>query len=69
MSSVQIQSTAHEKWPLAWTIDVQPPDQSDLHEIDIDAVDGKVLAVRTEITEEEALDVAVEEDNLAPCRP
>jgi Glycosyl transferase family 2/Peptidase propeptide and YPEB domain len=54
---------------LAWTIDVQPPDQSDLHEIDIDAVDGKVLAVRTETAEEEALEAAVEGHDLAPRHP
>jgi hypothetical protein len=54
---------------LTWTIDVQPPGHRDAHEIDIDALDGKVLAVRTESAEEEALELATEEHNFAPRRP
>lgn len=51
---------------LTWTIDIQPPGRRNLDEIDIDALDGKVIAIRTETPEEEALELAVTADNFAP---
>ena len=53
---------------LTWTIDVQPPTSADLHEIEIDAVDGHVIATRIESAEEEALEVAVEDHPRDPRR-
>ena len=50
---------------LTWTIDVQRPGQRDLHEIDIDALDGKVLAMRAESAEEEAFELAIAEGNFS----
>ena len=51
---------------LTWTIDVHPPGQSDVREISIDALNGEVLAVRTETAKEEALELADEGDSFPP---
>jgi dolichol-phosphate mannosyltransferase len=51
---------------LTWTIDVQPPTSADLREIEIDAIDGHVIAARIETAEEEALEVAVEDPHRNP---
>ncbi|MEO5719347.1 MAG: glycosyltransferase family 2 protein [Chthoniobacterales bacterium] len=51
---------------LTWTIDVRPPGQCDLNEIDISALDGRLLAVRLETAEEDAFEVAMENADHAP---
>lgn len=55
-----------ESGRLIWTIDVESPSTSDIHEISIDAMNGHVIAVRTESAEEEALEVAVANHRLDP---
>lgn len=52
-----------------WEIDVSLPSSSDLDEIDIDAVDGHVIASRTESAAEEELELAVEEHRYRPPNP
>lgn len=53
-----------ESGRLVWTIDVESPSKSDIHEISIDAMNGQVIAVHTESAEEEALEVAVANHRL-----
>ena len=52
-----------------WAIDVRLPASTDLDEIYIDAVDGHVIASRTESAAEDALESAVEEHHYDPKRP
>lgn len=49
---------------LTWTIDIQPPGARDVNEIDISALDGKVIAIRIETAEEEALELAVRSESF-----
>ncbi len=59
-----------ENGRLTWTIDVQPPGGAkQLNEVEIDALDGKVIASRIETAEEEALEVAVENHHFDPNHP
>ncbi|MGI8432412.1 MAG: glycosyltransferase [Chthoniobacterales bacterium] len=55
-----------ESGRLIWTIDVESPSTSDIHEISIDAMNGQVIAARTESAEEEALEVAVANHRFDP---
>ncbi|MEO6970522.1 MAG: glycosyltransferase [Chthoniobacterales bacterium] len=54
---------------LLWTIDVQPPGESDMSEVNIDARNGKVVVVRSESPEEEALELAVDNHSLVAQPP
>ena len=50
---------------LIWEIDVQLPRSVDLVEVGIDAIDGRVISTARESAQDEALEVAVEDRNLA----
>ena len=51
---------------LTWTIDVRPPNSKELREVEIDASDGHIVAVRSESVEEEDFESAVDNHQLAP---
>jgi dolichol-phosphate mannosyltransferase len=54
-----------------WQVDVQLPHSRDLDEVEIDATDGHIVAVRKESAEEEASEMAAEDHSIrtTPRRP
>jgi hypothetical protein len=51
---------------LAWLIDVQPKGSTATDEVKIDAINGRVIATRVELPEEEELELAVEDNKVDP---
>jgi len=51
---------------LAWLIDVQPKGSTSMDEVEIDAVNGHVIATRVESPEEEEFELAVEDHRIDP---
>ncbi|MGH8093946.1 MAG: glycosyltransferase [Chthoniobacterales bacterium] len=52
-----------------WEIDVHLPKSTDLNEIYIDGIDGRVIATRIETAAEDAMEAAVEEHRYSPQHP
>ena len=59
-SKLGTEELRREDGRLVWMIDVQRPDSQDLNEIEIDAMDGQVIAARRESAEEEQFELAAE---------
>ncbi len=51
---------------LAWLIDVQPKGSTSTNEVEIDAINGRVIATRVESPEEEEFELAVEDRQVDP---
>jgi len=51
---------------LAWLIDVQPKGSTSMDEVEIDAVNGHVIATRVESPEEEEIELAAENHRIDP---
>lgn len=58
-----------ENGRLTYKIDIQLPGAKQLREVEIDALDGRVIASRIETAEEEALEVAVTNHHRDPKHP
>lgn len=54
------------KGRLAWLIDVQPKGSTSMDEVEIDAINGRVIATRVESLEEEEFELAVEDHQVDP---
>ncbi len=55
-----------ENGRLAWLIDVQPEGLASTDEVEIDAINGHVIATRVESPEEEEFELAVEDHRIDP---